>query len=311
MLKNLWLSIPMSMICVFAQAQTVTTASSTPTNTLAPAKPATATPAATAAAPTAATSTTEAKKEEAPKLSYGIALGASYGTQAQKQADGTRSESMSYSFTPRIGYDKYTFLIYAEYEQDLKDTGSTGAFGDPAYILSRAGWTLNDYFKLGPSASLVLPMTDNLKNNVNLLYGITGNLTLSLQTKALGLDALSVSYMLGYTRNYTQYSTNAAGEPLTAYRIRNRLNVGYQITDKLSLATRFEVDSNYSAVEAGVVRNSFGHFQSLAYALTDNLEVSAGHSNYGPLLKGADYQNNLKFYDDKQSNYSVGLELSL
>jgi hypothetical protein len=312
MLKKLWLSLPLSMICMFAQAQTVTTASSTPTNTLAPAKSGTTmSKSSVTAAPTAGTSTTEVKKEEDPKVKFGMSIAGSYGTQVQKQADGTRKESITYEFTPSIAYDKYTFMIYTAYEQDLKDTGSNGSFLDPSYILSRAGWTLNDYFKLSPGAVLVLPVSDDAKNNRNLLYSVTGNLTLGLQTKALGLDALSVSYMLGYTGNNTQFSTTAAGEPLTAYRIRNRLNVGYKFTDKFSLATRFQMDSNYSAVEAGVVKNSFLHFQSFAYALTDNLEISAGHSNDGSLLKGPDYKNNLKFFDEESSSYSVGLELSL
>jgi hypothetical protein len=298
MLKNLLFSIPVSLFCVLANAQTVTTASSTPANTLA--QPAAA----------AATSATEVKKED-PKAKFSLALGVGYESQLKKQTDGSRSEELSYTIMPAVGYGDYTFTMLNIYIQDLRDTGTTGSFIDPNYIISRKGWTLNDYFKLSPSATVVLPMNESSKNNTGLLYNVAGALTLGLQTKALGMDDWSISYQLGYLRNFTQFSTNAAGDPLTAYRLRQRFNVGYQFTDKLSLATRLQIDSNYSAVEANVVKNSFLHYQTLAYALTDSLELSVGHTNAGPMLIGSQYENNLKFTDEKSSVYSVGLDLSL
>jgi hypothetical protein len=305
MLKNLLFSIPVSLFCVLANAQTVTTASSTPANTLA--KPATT----TAAAPAAATSATEVKKEEAPKLSFRFSMGAGYETQLKKQEDGSRSEELSYSFLPGASYGDYSLTMFNLYIQDLKDTGSTGSFIDPLYIFGRKGWVLNDYFKLTPGATLVLPMTEGSKNNTGLLYSIEGALTLGLQTKTLGWDDLSVSYMIAYNRYNTQFSTNAKGDPLTAYRLRNRLNIGYSITDKLSLGTRFQIDSKYSAVASGVVRNDFYHHQSLAYAINDNVEVSMQHTNTGSVFKAETYENNIKFIGDDSSTMSIGLDVSL
>jgi hypothetical protein len=297
MFKNLLITIPVSLFCVLANAQTVTTASSTPANTLA--QP----------APAAATSATEVKKED-PKAKFSLALGVGYESQLKKQTDGSRSEELSYTIMPAVGYGDYTFTMLNIYSQDLRDTGTTGSFIDPNYIISRKGWTLNDYFKLSPSATVVLPMNESTKNN-GLLYNVAGALTLGLQTKTLGMDNWGISYQLSYLRNFTQFTTNAAGDPYTAYRIRQRFNVNYQFTDKFSLATRLQIDSNYSAVEANVVKNSFLHYQTFAYAITDNLEVSVGHTNAGPMLIGSQYENNLKFTDEKSSVYSVGLDLSL
>lgn len=302
MLKNLLFSIPVSLFCVLANAQTVTTASSTPTNTLA--KPA------TAAAPAAATSATEVKKEEAPKASFSLDLGMAYETQIKKQADGSRSEELTYVIMPGMSYNGYNISMFNLYIQDLKDSGSTGSFIDPNYLFSRKAWTLNDYFKLSPSGVIVLPMTEGSKNN-GLLYIVGGALSLSLQTKTLGMDAWSMSYYLGYNRNMTQFSTNAKGDPYTAYRIRQRINVGYKFTDSLSLATRFEFDSNYSAVEAGVVKNAFYTYQTLSYSVNDNVSVSFGHNNGGSVLTGANYENNLKLINDASSTYSLGVDLSL
>lgn len=311
MLKKLWLSVPVSLFCVLANAQTVTTASSTPNNTLAPAKSA-AKPAkpAVAAAPAAATSATEAKKEEEKKASFSLDLGMGYETQVQKQADGSRSEELTYTIMPGMSYGDYTISMFNLYIQDLKDTGSTGSFIDPNYLFSRKGWTLNEYFRLSPSGVIVLPMTETSKNN-GLLYIVGGALSLSLQTKALGLDAWSMSYYVGYNRNMTQFSTNAKGDPYTAYRLRQRINVGYKFTDSLSLATRFEFDANYSAVEAGVVKNAFYTYQTLSYSVNDNVSVSFGHNNAGAALTGPNYENNIKLFNPTSSTYSLGVDLSL
>lgn len=308
MLKKLLITIPVSLFCVLANAQTVTTASSTPANTLA--QPTTGSTSATTTV-AAATSSTEVKKDEAPKLKFSLALGTSYSNQIKTQPDGTREEVLYTSIMPGMSYGDYSMSMFNYYIQDLRDTGATGAFIDPIYSVSRKGWTLNDYFKLSPSASLILPVTDATKNNRGLIYSLGGTLALSLQTKALGMDNWNLSYSLGYNRNFIQFSTSAAGEPLTAYFLRQRFNVGYNFTDKLSFFTRLQLDSNYSAVEANVVKNSFIHFQSLAYALTDNLEVSVGLFNSGPLLVGTNYSNNLKLIDEKESSYSLGIDLSL
>ena len=64
MLKNLWKTLPISLVCALAQANTITVATPAANNTLAPA---------------ASTSTTAAPKaEEAPKWSFRMGIGPSY-----------------------------------------------------------------------------------------------------------------------------------------------------------------------------------------------------------------------------------------
>ena len=295
MLKNLWKTLPISLVCALAQANTITVATPAANNTLAPA---------------ASTSTTAAPKaEEAPKWSFRMGIGPSYTMGAQAKPDGSRSESLSTSFTPSVGYGNWTLMLFELYSQDLKNASGGGNFIDPMLFLSRKSIPLGDYLSIGLGANLTIPMTDSTKNNVNLLYGIGGSAQLNLNTKTLGMDAWKISYYLAGNRNFTQFSTTSAGEPITMGRIRQRINVGYGFTENFSLSTRFEFDSNYSA--EGVVRNKFMHYETLGYQITDSIGISAGHTNANTLLDGTTYQSNLKFFDENTSEYSVGLDISL
>lgn len=307
-LINLWISLPLSVICLSANANTTTTASTTTTTVATTAS----TPAATTtvAAPAATSTMAAPKKEDAASVKYGVSYEAGYSLQAQTQPDGSRKQSMSHSFTPKLSYGEYSSSISFGYEQDLVDTATTGGWSDPTIGLSKKAWTLGDYFKLGPSANLTLPMTDESKNEVGLMYNIGGALSLSLNTKNLGMESLSLSYQLAVNKNFTNYDTNATtGAPLNSHKMRNRIGIGYNITDSLSFFNMFDFNSSYSV--NGVVTNSFFSLQSFGYGINDNVSISLAHSNGGAYLKKGTYENNLKFFDSKSSNYSLGLEVSL
>ena len=306
---NLWISLPLSMICLIANANTTTPASTTTTTvaSTAPATPA-ATTATTAAAPAATSTAAAPKKEEPPSVKYGISYEAGYSMQAQTQPDGTRSQSLSHSFTPSLSYGEYRSSVSIGYEQDLNDSASNG-YADPTFALSKKAWTLGKYLKLGPSGTLTLPMTDASKNKVGLMYNIGGALGLSLITKEIGMEKLSASYQIAVNKNFTNYDTNSSGNPQTSHKLRNRLSLGYGITDSISFFNMFDFNSSYSV--NGVVTNSFFSLQSFGYTVNDNVSLSFAHSNGGAYLKTGTYENNLKFFDAENSTYSLALEVSL
>lgn len=331
MKKNLWITIPVSLLCLSANAASTTTTTrvARPAQAAAPGTstaqaPATTTataptaakPAATATkmkmkAPTAATSTVKApaKKEEPASLGFSLIFDTNHTIGAAPNDEGVRSESHDFSLIPGMSYGDYSTDVTFTYEQDMVDSSASPGFYDPAFGFYRKAWELNKYFKLSPSISLILPMSDSSKNNVGLMYNVGAGLKLALNTKTLGWDNWSFNYNPSYTRNFTTYDTKLNGDPNTLYRIRNRFNMGYSFTDKLSLSLRFQLDSNYSV--EGIVRNNFLHYQYIAYAITDNVEVNVGHTNSAGLLKPATYENNLKFYDETSSTYSAGMTISI
>jgi hypothetical protein len=329
MKDNRFYLLPLSLICALslnAQAATTTTAPA-PTGTTAatapaaPAAPGSTTavkPAAPAAAkaktatkPAAGTNKTKApeKAPEPAKLSFNLSFDASYTLQAEKPANDPRAQSMSYELTPGMGYGDYSAFAYFSYTQDLIDS-TAPSWSDPLFGAGRKAWSLGEYFTLGPSGTIILPMTDATKNEVGLLYNIGGALKLGLKTKAIGLDNWSIAYSVAYNRNFTKFDTNArTNSPNTMSRIRQRFDVNYNITDSLSFFNRFQFDSNTSVY--GVVRNSFLFVNSFSYQINDVVGVSLSHANGGSLLKPETYQNNLKLYDSESSEYSVGLSLGI
>ena len=119
MLKNLWMTLPVSLLCLTAFAD--------------------ATPAAPAPAnsPTSATSTTTPVKDESSAVKFSLGLGASYATQAQTQPDGSRSEELDYIINPAMTFGEYKASVFNLYIQDLKDTSKGGSFIDPIWTFSK------------------------------------------------------------------------------------------------------------------------------------------------------------------------------
>ena len=312
-MKNaFWISLPVSLLCIYAQANTITVA------TTAPPTPAAMTTTGTAALPgaseTSAVSTTVAKPEEkkdAPSVKYALALSAEYDLQAQTQPDGSRTQSMNYMLKPSLSYGEYTVRVEEYFAQDLQDTKGIGSnsWTDPAFSMSKKAWTVG-LFKLAPGAGLVLPFKDSTRNEVGLLYSMSGSLGVSLDTKALAMDAWSFGYQILVGKTFTQFDTNAkSGNPSADHKFRNRLTFGYKFTDALSFFNLFDFTSAYTV--NGVVTNSFFSLQSLGYDLTDNISISFSHTNGGPYLKGDTYENNLKLYSEEDSGYALGIELDI
>ncbi|MEQ1722058.1 MAG: hypothetical protein ABL930_02715 [Pseudobdellovibrio sp.] len=296
---NLWISLPLSMICVLANAQgTASTTTTTATTT-----------AAATAAPAAATSTATPKKEEAPSFKFGLSYDAEYALQAQTQPDGTRSQGLSNTFTGSMGYGQFNSFLSMTYDQDLIDS-SGSAWGDAALGVSKKAWTLGEYLKLGPSMSLALPLTDATRNVTGLQYAVGGTLKLTLVTKALGMDNFSISQSVGVTKFFTNFDTTSTGSPSKAYRLRNQTSLGYSLTDSLSIEGLGRLDSNYSV--NGVVTNFFILQEAISYQINDNVSVGASHTNAANYLNSKkEYESNLKFYDSESSSYSVNISVSL
>lgn len=312
-MKNaLWISLPLSLLCLFAQANTITVATSAPPAATTPGAAPTAPPGAsdTSAINTSVAAKPTDKKEEAPSIKYSLTLGAEYGMQAQEQDEGARDQSVTYTFKPGISYGEYTMKLEEYFEQNLVDSQSTNSesWTDPVLSMSKKAWVLNDYVKVGPSGSLLLPVKDSTRNN-GTLYSANAALSFSLNTKTLGMDAWSFGYQILAGKTFTKFDTNAKGDPSPDHKFRNRLTFGYQFTDKFSYFNLFDFTSSYSV--NGVVTNGFSSLQSFGYDITDNISVSLSHSNSGPYLKKDTYENNLKLYDEAGSSYSLGLDVSI
>lgn len=252
-------------------------------------------------------------KPEVKAVQFGFSLSSGYNRQAEKQADGSLPEYYMHELTPSLKIGEYTAMGVFYYYDDIKNP-SANEWQDSVLAATKKAWNLGNYFTLAPGISLGLPLAKATRE-IGLKNTLGTSLTLGLNTKNMGAAAWTLNYSLGYTKMTNEFETNPKGEPITSYRVRQRINIGYSFTDALSFQTRFQFDSATSY--SNVIRNSFLHFQVLEYSFNDHVSANIGHANgAGAFIvreSETDYylENNIKFYDPKSSEYSIGLTLSI
>ncbi len=249
-----------------------------------------------------------------PFFSYGGGYDFSYNKQAQKQPDGTQAEYLAHEFTPRLVLGDFTILgdfIYADY----LDTPSKSEWIDSPIFLSRAPFELGKAVTLGTNIFVLFPLSKDSREVVNMKSAVGAGITLGMNSKNLGVEQWVLSYQLRYTKMNNEFNTKVDGNPVTAYQIKQRINLAYNFTDAFSFKTRFEYNSNYSS--QNIVRNNYIHYQVFNYQFTDhfsgNFGLSAGGNVYSihETDSKAYIENDLKFYDPKSSELAVGLGFSI
>lgn len=253
------------------------------------------------------------EKKPAPLVGLSIVYNFSYNAQMQTQENNARAEYLQHEFLPKVQIGAYSVLGDFIYNDDIKDP-SASEWQDSAVLLNRKAFELGKYVTLAPALILGLPLSKTSREASGIKYSTGGILTLGLNTKNMGLEALTLNYYIAYSKYATEFNTKPNGDPSADYRVRQRVNLAYQITEKFSFATRFQYDSGYS--NQNVVRNSYLHFEAFEYQLTPwlaaNITHSTGSSVYSITESGNDilFENDLKFYDPKNSEIALGLSLS-
>lgn len=264
---------------------------------------------------TAATSTTTTTAAKSAKpVSFNFMYGLSYNAQMQEQENHARGEYLQHQFMPKMKMGDFSLFGDFYYYDDIKDP-SASEWWDSAVVLTYKPVEIGKYFTLGPLGALGLPLQKSSREGGGIKYSLGTTLALGLNTKNMGLEALTLNYTIGYTKYTTEFHTKPNGDPSADYRIRQRVNFGYQFTDKFSFSSRFQYDSGYS--NQGVVKNAYYHFEVLEYQFTDIFAASIGHSTgsavYSITESGNDilFENDLKFYDPKISEIGIGISLSI
>lgn len=257
----------------------------------------------------AATPAAKAEKFVKFSLDYDI----SYNTQAEKQADGSRSEYISHNFIPKVSIGNYNIFGDIYYNDDIKSP-SANEWQDSALVVNRKAFEWGRYVTFTPAGLFVFPLQKSSREDAGIKYAFGPIGTFGLNTKNMGLDALTLNYYLAYAKYVTEFKTKPNGDPSADYRIRQRINFGYQFTDWLSFKSRFQFDSGYS--NQGVVKNAYLHYEALEFQITEKISTYIMHATasgvYTISEAGGDilFENDLKFYDPKNSELAIGLTLS-
>lgn len=257
------------------------------------------------------------KKNE--ELTFSVNFSERYSIQAEKQDDGTRYEYLTHELNPTLATANYTFGAVFDF-YDYYKTPQASSWEITTFNMNfNEGWDAGDYFTLAPTILLWAPL---FRVPTDFQTAAGGRITAVLKSKNLDVPNLIFKYGLQFAKLFqkneallnpdgTDKIDPNTGEKQynTSMRLRQRVHLGYKITDALTAMMYFHFDSNFWF--DGTVKNAFAQETSISYGINDHVSLSTGVNNGGSLYVG-DFQekDNLKFYDKSSSEFFASLDLS-
>ena len=247
------------------------------------------------------------KTEDDSIAKFSLDLGVSYEQQAEAAADGSQAKGLGFEVIPRIKIGDYSLSAKVIYAYNTVEPEQS-EFADGLISAGYTGWNLFPSLKLAPSLSVELPFSKESRENRGIIYVANAGLRLSLDTKYLDIEKYALSYSVSYGHFANEFTTRENGDPAVKYKIIQTVATSYDF-DPVSIGLKLQLASNYSYDD--VVRNGFLHVEYIGFKHTEILSYSVYHYNAGPLLKGTNYENNLKAYDKNSSIVGVSIDLSI
>lgn len=240
---------------------------------------------------------------EDPGLTFSLSLNLRYSVLAEEPPAGTvRSEYATYEFVPTIKTQNYKLFAVADFYHQMKGANTSewdntlfdGTINDP--------WLIGDYVKLSPDILLAVPL---FQRGSDFQSFIGARLTAALNSANTALPDLILKYGIQFGKlSYKSEMTNGAYNIDT--RLRQRVHLGYKITEALTAMLYFQFDSNF--LYDNTVKNTFAHETTLKYAFSESFSANIGIANGGGLYKGANQEeDNLKFYDKNTTEVFAGV----
>lgn len=243
--------------------------------------------------------------EESPyKLSAVVSL--SYEQSAEENSKGTRDRGLGIYFSPKFEFYDFSLRTELFYGYDLNDPTNGSDWGDGVVSLLWKGWKFTGV-KLSPYTSVELPLSTESRENREIELVNNIGILAALDSKALNVPDLTLSYSAAYGYYTNKYTTRVNGEPATQYKIVQTVKAGYDFKP-ISFLVKFQFTSSYSYED--VVRSGFLLLENVSYEVNDTLGFSLYHYNRAALLKDTTYENNLQVFDRETSTVGFSTDLS-
>lgn len=243
----------------------------------------------------------QAKVDEAPAKSWGLALAIDYLVSSVKEEAVEQETSVDYTINPSYAFSKDLSLSVVGSVNQQRTGAKETLAADTVASLSYKGYQIAESANLKHAIAALIPTSrksqeeDRYKGGVRLSNGIAFIL-------GPWFDA---SYMLGLQRNVHEFNVNADGKANIQWQVRHQLDLGLHLTDSFSIKGigRYSVGYTYENFN----RYSFVTDVTAEYELFKNFSVSAGVGNDGPALKNNGVDSNISVYDEKSSTYHAGI----
>lgn len=251
---------------------------------------------------TSNSSTTQVKKPTVSPASFSFGFDISRSTSLVDFQDGSRSDSMDYTFKPAVKLAFGSFSSEMTYSQNLRDESSSTE-NDFADVPLRFGFNptkLNlatDYnSRIGYSITVVAPVSKTSTRRDQLQTAVSTGLSFAMDP----LDGQRPSILAAVTlgRNFHAYEEDINGRVLNQYSSNQTLSLGYGLSD-WSFSWAFINRSRLTYQNN--TKSAFEMTEELGYSVNDNFALALGHSNSGATLKPDGTDSNIELINENSS----------
>lgn len=245
-------------------------------------------------------SSTSVPKDESLAKKVNVLLVTEYTQAVVKEEQSEREAEWTLAFIPsyRIN-DLYTFSVKTALTKQLYGAEDIMA-SDTELNLRIKGYRFDSNWITYHSLATIVPTsvrsqeTDRLNSAIILNNGI-----------AFSGDLFTAKYSLGVTKYFHEYSQNADGVFLPQYAIKNTLDLGVSLSDRLSLGLVgvYRIGFSYE----NDPRYIFEVYSDLSYKLSNQFIVNLGLSNSGNALAANGVDSNISIYAEESSFFRTGL----
>lgn len=196
----------------------------------------------------------------------------------------------------RINGD-YTARLFAQVNKQLSD-GYEDQLGDTRIRIAKRPIAVNKKMRLLPSASVVLPTSEQSKRAEEMITGIELNLGMTYQLS----DTLGLFYLPRLTKNFHEFETARNGTLNIDYSILQILSLNYFISDKWMITpTMLYVND---VAYGGTQRDPrYMSIVELGYLYSRSLQLATGVMTGGAIFNPEMGPNqNVDIYDNNNSS---------
>lgn len=222
--------------------------------------------------------------------------------------DGSDMQSMDYSLSGSYRLNNlYKVSAGLDASQDLKDDQNSDLAGGRIGF-SRKALELSKVINLTPSIGIRIPVNKNQLDRESLMFGTSASGRFDINPEVLFSENFSIGMTLSLSKNFHQYTTSTLGSVNTEYSSLQGIDLGYSLTDSLSISAAFNHSNRLSY--DGVLRESFEMSQEVAYQFSEGLGAMVGHVNGGSVFKADGETSNIQPIDENNSIVYGGMSLS-
>lgn len=235
-------------------------------------------------------------------------LSLSYEQGVAKNSEGETNRGLGFSVSPKFVFWDFSIRADLLYIYDLNQPRPNSTWTDGVLTFSYNNALQLGVVKFSPYTSLEIPMSRNSREFREIRQVNNLGVVASLDSKALGLEKLSLSYSAAYGYFTNKYTTRVNGDPANEYKIVQSIKAGYDF-NPISISTKIQFANLYSY--DNVARSSFLIVENVSYQHSEQLGFSLYHYNQAPFLKDSTYENNLQIYDKETSTVGFSTDISL